>query len=98
MPSLSEGLPVAAVEAASRGLAIAGSAIPGLADVLKDGVNGWSLPPSDEVSWSRVIESAIDGRVDLRRRQAESLRVAAGFDLSAIVDAYEQTLMNAAGA
>ncbi len=96
MPSLSEGLPVAAVEAASRGLAIAGSAIPGLADVLQDGANGWSLPAADTAAWSRALESALDDRADVRRRQEESLRVAAGFDLSAIVDAYEETLAAAA--
>ena len=96
MPSLSEGLPVAAVEAASRGLAIAGSAIPGLADVLVDGANGWSLPASDAAAWSRALDSALGDRADLRRRQEESLRVARRFDLSAIVDAYEQTLRDAA--
>ena len=96
MPSLSEGLPVAAVEATSRGLAIAGSAIPGLADVLEDGVNGWSLPASDAAAWTRALDAALGDRADLRRRQEESRRMARRFDLSAIVDAYEQTLRNAA--
>ena len=96
MPSLSEGLPVAAVEAASRGLAIAGSAVPGLADVLEDGVNGWSLPVGDAAAWSRVLEEAMSGRDVLRARQQGSLRIAERFDLAAIVDAYERTLVAAA--
>ncbi len=96
MPSLSEGLPVAAVEAASRGLAIAGSTIPGLADVLEDGVNGWSLPVGDVAAWSRALELAMCDRTSLRARQEASLRIAARFDLSAIVAAYEETLAMAA--
>lgn len=96
MPSLSEGLPVAAVEAASRGLAIAGSTVPGLADVLEDGVNGWSLPVGDAAAWSRALEEAMSGRDVLRERQQGSLRIAGRFDLAGIVAAYEETLAAAA--
>ena len=96
MPSLSEGLPVAAIEAAAHGLAICGSAIPGLRDVLEDGVNGWSCPVNDEAAWVRALERAMDDRPGLRRRQAASLQIAAKFDLPGIVDAYEQTLAAAA--
>lgn len=96
MPSWSEGLPVAAIEAAARGLAICGSAIPGLRDVLQDGVNGWSCPVNDEASWERALEQAMSDRGGLRRRQEESLRMAERFELPAIVDAYEQTLAAAA--
>lgn len=95
MPSLSEGLPVAAVEAAARGLAICGSAIPGLRDVLEDGVNGWSCPVNDETSWVRALTQAMDDRDGLRRRQAQSLKIAEKFDLRGIVDAYEETLAGA---
>ena len=96
MPSLSEGLPVAAIEAAARGLAICGSAIPGLRDVLKDGVNGWSCPVNDEPPWVRALEQAIGDREVLQRRQRESLRMAEKFELPGIVDAYEQALAAAA--
>lgn len=96
MPSLSEGLPVAAIEAAARGLAICGSSIPGLRDVLEDGVNGWSCPVNDEPSWVRALEQAIGDREVLQRRQRESLRVAEKFELPGIIDAYEETLAAAA--
>jgi colanic acid/amylovoran biosynthesis glycosyltransferase len=92
MPSLSEGLPVAAIEAVSRGLAICGSAIPGLHDVLEDGVNGWSCPVNDEAAWVRALGEAMENRADLRRKHTESLRIAGKFELQGIVDAYEQTL------
>ena len=98
MPSLSEGLPVAAIEAASRGLAICGSAIPGLRDVLEDGVNGWSCPVDDKTAWVRSLAQALDDRDGLRLRQENSLKLAGKFDLQKIVDAYEETLTLAASA
>lgn len=96
MPSLSEGLPVAAVEALSGGLALCGSTIPGLADVLLDGVNGWSCPVNDETAWSNALRAAMDRPDHVRQRQEESLRLAEKFDLGRVVDAYEETLRAAA--
>jgi glycosyltransferase involved in cell wall biosynthesis len=96
MPSLSEGLPVVAVEAVARGLAICGSAIPGLRDVLEDGVNGWACAVNEETAWVRALEQAMNDRAMLRQRQEESLRIAAKFDFAAVVDAYEQTLRGVA--
>lgn len=92
MPSLSEGLPVAAIEAAAHGLAICGSGIPGLRDVLADGVNGWMPPLDDADAWRTALEQAMTDRGELRRRQTESLRMARKFDLGEIVSAYEETL------
>ncbi|MBE2180867.1 MAG: glycosyltransferase family 4 protein [Chthoniobacterales bacterium] len=92
MPSLSEGLPVAAIEAVAHGLAICGSAIPGLRDVLADGANGWVLPLDDEEAWRSALEEAMNDREELRRRQTESLGIARKFDFGKIVSAYEETL------
>ena len=96
LPSLSEGLPVAAIEAVSRGLAIAGSDIPGLRDVVTDGENGWLLP-SDAAVWASVLDAAAKNPGDLARRKAESLRIAVRFDLTKITDQYERVLQRAAG-
>ncbi|MFM7374802.1 MAG: glycosyltransferase family 4 protein, partial [Chthoniobacterales bacterium] len=95
LPSLSEGLPVAAIEAVSRGLAIAGSDIPGLRDVVIDGENGWLLP-SDATAWASVLDAAAANPQDLARRKAESLRIAGRFDLTKITDQYERVLQRAA--
>ena len=86
---------MAAIEAAARGLALCGSTIPGLADVLEDGVNGWSCAVGDQAAWVRALEQALDDGNGLRRRQENSLRLAAKFDLRKIVDAYEETLVTA---
>ena len=96
LPSLSEGLPVAAIEAVSRGLAIAGSDIPGLRDVVIDGENGWLLP-SDATAWASALDAAAANPQDLARRKAESLRIAGRFDLTKITEQYERVLQRAAG-
>jgi len=96
LPSLSEGLPVAAIEAVSHGVAVAGSNIPGLRDVVIDGQNGWLLP-SDAAAWASVLDAAASNPGDLARRKAASLRVADRFDLAKITDQYERVLRRAAG-
>jgi glycosyltransferase involved in cell wall biosynthesis len=96
LPSLSEGLPMAAIEAASRGVAFAGSDIPGLHDVVTDGENGWLLPP-DASAWASALDAAAADPIELTRRKAESLRVAVRFDLGKITDQYERVLARAAG-
>ena len=88
---------MAGIEAVSRGLAIAGSDIPGLRDLVLDGINGWSLPLDSAQAWGRALDEAASDRAALQRRQIESLRVAARFDLGKITDAYERVLQRAAG-
>jgi glycosyltransferase involved in cell wall biosynthesis len=97
MPSLSEGLPVAGIEAVARGVAVAGSNIPGLRDIVADGDNGWSLPLGSAQAWAETLDSAASDAADLQRRKEASLRLAARFDLATITDAYERVLMRAAG-
>ena len=97
MPSLSEGLPVAGIEAVSRGLAIAGSNIPGLRDVVADGVNGWSIPLGSAQVWAKMLDLAASDVADLQRRKEASLHMATRFDLVKITDAYERVLTHAAG-
>lgn len=96
LPSLSEGLPVAGIEAASRGLAIAGADIPGLHDLVVDGDNGWLLPP-DASTWASTLDEMARDPVDLARRKAASLRIAERFDLGKITDQYESVLLRASG-
>lgn len=96
VPSLSEGLPVAGIEAVSRGLSVAGADIAGLRDLVVDGSNGWSLP-ADAAAWASALDAAANNFADVENRKAESLKVAAKFDLEKIVDSYERVLQRAAG-
>ncbi len=91
MPSLHEGLPMAAVEALADGLAIVGSSIPGLADVLEDGKNGFALPLEPE-AFAGAIEKILGGSKELETMREESLRKAADFRMEGIIDQYESLL------
>ena len=96
MPSLSEGLPMVAIEALAGGLAIAGSRIGGLDDVacesgemvnarlfdLKDGPAGFA---------EALKPLLLDSGMLLAARKA-SLAMASRFDLENSLDAYERVL------
>jgi glycosyltransferase involved in cell wall biosynthesis len=55
LPSSAEGLPVAALEALKHGLAVFASDIPGVHDVVEDGVNGYRLPVENLEAWSEKV-------------------------------------------
>lgn len=106
IPSLSEGLPMVAVEALTKGLAIVGSRIGGLADVTHElsetdesGVqrNAWLFDLSEG---PRGLADALapllkDPHALMRAREA-SLALAPRFDLSKVLDDYEKVLKEAA--
>jgi glycosyltransferase involved in cell wall biosynthesis len=96
IPSASEGLPVAAIEALQHGLAIVGSAIPGLADVVEDGVNGALATLDDNAAFSQQIHRLLTTEPTLRAMQKASARKAHDFDLTAAAAAYERVLSEAA--
>ncbi len=96
MPSLSEGLPVAAIEALKYGLAIVASDIPGVRDVLENGVNGYTFPVGDSAVFAQRLGSLLSSEQTLATMQQASLEKARAFDLAAITDAYERTLRLAA--
>lgn len=92
MPSSSEGMPVAAVEALRHGLSIAGTDIPGLRDVLEPNVNGLTAPVSHVAAYANILRTMLaDGGKLLAFRQA-SWDKAAEFDLPKIAAAYERVL------
>lgn len=96
MPSLSEGLPVAAIEALKYGLAIVASDIPGVRDVLENGVNGCTFPVGDSTVFAQCMSRLLSSEQALASMQQASREKARAFDLTAITDAYERTLRVAA--
>ena len=95
MPSLSEGLPVAAIEALKHGLAIVASDIPGVRDVLDDGVNGRVFPVGDSRSLAQQLESLIGSQETFLAMKRASWEKARTFDLTRIASEYEQVLSTA---
>lgn len=96
MPSTSEGLPVAAIEALKQGLAIAASDIPGVMDIVTNGVNGLLLPVQDLSAWSDGLDALLDNRDRLTAFKQASSQKAHDFDLGDVVDQYEAILISAA--
>lgn len=96
MTSLHEGLPMAAVEALQCGVAIVGSRIPGLADVITDGKNGVFCDLT-AAEFARQLRLLVEDPVHLMTLRKGSLEKSAEFDLARQVDAYEKVLLEAAG-
>ena len=97
MPSLSEGLPVAAIEALKYGLAIVASDIPGVRDVVDDGVNGYRVPPGDLDAFAHKLNWLVESDTTLFAMKHASWEKARAFDLTRIAGEYERVLRSAAG-
>ena len=59
MPSLFEGLGVAALEAMAAGRPVIASRVGGLAESVLDGVTGRLVPPGDASALAQAIESLV---------------------------------------
>ena len=66
-PSMSEGLPLVSIEAMAAGTPIVGNDVPGIRDMVDDGVNGLLCEARDPASMARSIERLMD-EPELRRR------------------------------
>ncbi len=91
MPSLSEGLPLALLEAMFAGRAIVASAVGGIPEVIRDGQDGLLVPANDPAALAAALRRLL---VDpaLRRRLGESARTRAAehYAIGAMTDAYER--------
>lgn len=91
MTSLHEGLPMVAIEALQRGLALVGSAIGGMQDVIDEGRNGFFCALRPEAFAGRLRELLTSDSLLSQMRQASRAK-AADFALSKTIDAYEAAL------
>lgn len=96
MPSSSEGMPVAAVEALKHGLAIVASDIPGVRDVVTHGANGLTAPAADVQAFTAAVARLLRERETLAAMRRASWEKARDFELTGIVDEYERVLRSAA--
>ena len=91
MPSLSEGLPVAAIEALKYGVAIVGGPIPGLKDVLIHANTGIVVDLNIDHVQSSIIRIAKD-RALLSALRVSALSHARAFNLQKSINEYEECL------
>ena len=59
IPSLEEGLPVAALEAMAEGLPVIATSVGGLPEIVEDGQTGYLVPPSDITALTRRLRMLI---------------------------------------
>lgn len=94
MTSTSEGLPMAAIEALRHGLAIVGSRIDGLSDVIDNGSNGVFCELCPE-SFANSLRNLLTSPERLTAMRLSSLDKVADFNLPERVIDYERILASA---
>ena len=84
LPSHTEGLPNAALEALAMNVPVLATAVGGTPEVIEDGVSGRLVPPRDPQALARGIEEFLANREDwARMAQQGRTRVAGRFDFQA---------------
>ena len=89
MPSLSEGLPMALLEAMAAGCAVVASAVGGIPEVVDDGFSGMLVPPRDVPALTDALRCLLQDR-SLRQRLAAKAAadVPDRFSVGRMADAY----------
>jgi glycosyltransferase involved in cell wall biosynthesis len=87
LPSRSEGLPNALLEAMACGLPAIATCVGGIPDVVVDGETGLLVPPDDEDALADAIERLLHD-LSLRRRMAEAARrrIEAHYSIESVAD------------
>jgi len=83
LPSLSEGLPMVALEAMAHGIAVVGTRVGGVPEVIADGLSGLLVPSADAGALARAIVTLLLDPT-LRRAMGEAgrERVECGFSIA----------------
>jgi len=93
-----EGLPVSIVEALACGLPVVSTPITGIPEAVRDGENGFLIPPDDPEELARVLRRIVEDRMlydSLRSRAREP--VATLFDQTRTITELERLMMREAG-
>ena len=94
LPSLSEGMPVVGLRALAAGLAIAGSAIGGITDLVQDGVNGVLFPSDDLNAAEKALREMLSSDDLLASMKRAGRSAAERFDLDQVAQTYERIFVD----
>lgn len=97
LPSRQEGLPVVGVQGLGAGLALVGTRVGGLTELIDDGVNGRSVPPDDPEEFAGALRWCLQDSNRLLGLRQASVRKAEAFDLRRTAEAYEHLLQKIVG-
>ncbi len=95
MPSLSEGLPVAGVQAMAMGLALVLSRVGGCVDLVEPGENGYLVESGDRAGFVVALQALLSDPQKLYSARLASRRLAKKFDLNTVVESYERVFAQA---
>jgi glycosyltransferase involved in cell wall biosynthesis len=91
LPSLSEGLPLVGVQALAAGLAILGTHVGGISDLVQSGQNGFLVPVNDKSAFADRLHFMLDHQV-LAGMKLTSRQLAQNFDLTNLARRLEHIL------
>jgi glycosyltransferase involved in cell wall biosynthesis len=94
MPSISEGLPIAGIQALASGLAFIVSNIGGFKDMVDDGSNGYLIPFEDKKTFIARLRLLLSDSDHLNYLRENSLKKASLFDSKRMVADYERILLS----
>ena len=91
LPSLWEGMPVTVMEAMASGCPVVGTNVPGIRELVVDGVTGYLAPPKSPEALAGRLEQLLEDPV-LRTRMGEAgrLRIIKEFSLEQMVRRHEE--------
>ncbi|GBC92402.1 N-acetyl-alpha-D-glucosaminyl L-malate synthase [bacterium HR15] len=93
LPTLNDMLPMAMLEAMWMGLPVLSTQVGGIPEAVRDGVEGWLVPPRDPDALARALLEAIRQPEErLRRAQNAHLRIAESFTAAQKVSEIEAIL------
>jgi glycosyltransferase involved in cell wall biosynthesis len=90
-----EGMPLSLVEAMAAGCAVVGSAVPGVQEVIQDGVNGRLFAHQDPAALAQVIQTLLE-RPEQAGKMADQARATAldAYSQDRMVSGYERLLLS----
>jgi glycosyltransferase involved in cell wall biosynthesis len=98
LPSLHEGMPLTAIEAAAAGRPVVATAVDGTPEVVRDGETGTLVPPADPPALARALRAMLGDPARAARLGEEAFRWArARFDVDAHVAATARVYREVAG-